>query len=481
MGYIIYDNKKIQPAPLMSVQKTYNRADDNTITGSSYNITLNGWILPNKGSPNSSGAFWDQTGYPPDEMSLLPDSFLAVLTRKQEAIRTLFDKNSQGKLFEVQSDNGVFALRCIVTVLDIDFQENVWDRYCKYTINLSTNELLPLFGNPIETFDELIESVSESWSIENNETPIDLDNLYGINVTHSLSAKGKVRYDGNGTKLYDAWEEARVWCKKRAGYNSGVVLDPSGLLYVPSSYNAYNHVRSENIDKFGGSYNLTESWSLSPSGAVEDFNISIQKSYDNSISTVSIEGSVQGMELRNSNMSIAKNKYDSAKDYYNSIKGLIHQRAQTFSSITLNPISKNSTESRNPLTGLINYNIEYDSRPTNLIDGAIYENITININDKSDRFASIPVLGRPDGPVLQPLNTSDEKRKSISIEAVFSGLYNPSDLAGSFQFPESKFQTLKDLVDPINNGARKSFLNQPQKVWEPITQRASVTYEWTYE
>lgn len=122
MGYIIYDNKKIQPAPLMSVQKTYNRADDNTITGSSYNITLNGWILPNKGSPNSSGAFWDQTGYPPDEMSLLPDSFLAVLTRKQEAIRTLFDKNSQGKLFEVQSDNGVFALRCIVTVLDIDFQ-----------------------------------------------------------------------------------------------------------------------------------------------------------------------------------------------------------------------------------------------------------------------------------------------------------------------------------------------------------------------
>lgn len=83
--------------------------------------------------------------------------------------------------------------------------------------------------------------------------------------------------------------------------------------------------------------------------------------------------------------------------------------------------------------------------------------------------------------MLQPLNTSDEKRKALSIEAVFSGLYDPNNIVASFTFPEYKFTALKDLMDPINNGARKSFLNQPQKVWEPINQRASVTYEWTYE
>ena len=62
-----YDGKALIPAPFVSISKEYNALDDGTPVGSTYSIVLHGTLLSFKGSPSSSGTFWESTDYPPDE------------------------------------------------------------------------------------------------------------------------------------------------------------------------------------------------------------------------------------------------------------------------------------------------------------------------------------------------------------------------------------------------------------------------------
>lgn len=337
MGYVIYDGNKIQPAPLVEIEKNYSRSDDGTIIGALYTLTMNGMFLPDKGSPLADGTFWTGSLYPPDtNPPTNPDSRLAVILKKQKAIMELFSEDNQGKLLEIFPADGSTPLSCNPNIISVNFEQDIWFNYCRYSIVLSTNELFP-FNIVSEVFPEFLDSISDTWSIENDETPLNPTNLYTIKVSHNLSAKGKIRFDNVGGIERQAWEEARAWCIRNAGYNSGIVLDPSGLLRVSNTLLPYNHVRSENIDKYGGAYALTESWILSPSGvygtATEDFNISIQSAYDNSISSVTVEGSVQGLEERATDMTIVKSKYQNASGYYNDIKNNIYSRAQSYSNL----------------------------------------------------------------------------------------------------------------------------------------------------
>ncbi|MHA2388026.1 MAG: hypothetical protein ACXACW_04810, partial [Candidatus Hodarchaeales archaeon] len=81
-----------------------------------------------------------------------------------------------------------------------------------------------------------------------------------------------------------------------------------------------------------------------------------------------------------------------------------------------NPLS--TSFGYNNTAGTIIYSYSYDNRPYNCVSNARLENITFSENNPQDVFASLTVLGRAAGPLLQDIGTVGQRTREISIEAV---------------------------------------------------------------
>jgi hypothetical protein len=483
---VIYDGNKIIPGPTVSITKNYNRLgnEESEIVSSNYEIVLNGTIVAFKGSPNSSGIFWDQSGYPEDE-NISIDSRLGAVLRKQKALRTLFSKENEGKALEIQSDDGSQPLKMYPNILSISFPEGLWHTICPYTITLSANQIFPLE----ESFLYNISSASESWSLEPQDTPenfnVETNNSFQTSsyyrLGHNVSAQGIRVYDDLGNILKQPWESAKEWVISRLGINQQIV-DSSGVNNIPSYYTGKDHFRTEEVDQINGSYSVNESWLLTSGNAIEDFTVSITSDISNPYTVVDINGSIRGLEEKDSNMTITKTRYENASEYYETISSKFFSRAQTiYDSNILNSLPINTNIGRNPANGTINYSFQYNSRPSGIIEGALSENINVSYTDGGESFASVFAIGRSKGPVLQALGTAEAKTKTLSIDAVFNSSLNPDNLIGSFSFPESKVSDIVEQLNPINEGAVKSFKSPASKNWSPITGQLSYSVTWTYE
>ena len=64
---VSYDGNKLIPAPFVEISKDYIKTGDGKKVGSTFNVSLQGTIVPSKGSPNSKGGFQRQHGDKPDE------------------------------------------------------------------------------------------------------------------------------------------------------------------------------------------------------------------------------------------------------------------------------------------------------------------------------------------------------------------------------------------------------------------------------
>jgi hypothetical protein len=483
---VIYDGKKIIPGPTVSITKSYNRlgGEESELVSSSYEIVLNGTIVAFKGSPNSSGVFWDQSGYPDDE-DIQMDSRLGAITRKQKALRELFSKDNEGKALEIQSDDGSQPLKMYPKIISVSFPDGLWHTICPYTITLSANQIFPLE----ESFEYNISSASESWSLEPQDTPenfnIETNNAFQTSsyyrLGHNVSAQGLRIFDENGNVVKQPWESAKDWVISRLGINQQIV-NSSGVNNLPSYYTGKDHFRTEEVDIINGSYSVNETWLLTSGNAIEDFTVSITSDINSPYKVVDVNGSIRGLEEKDSNMFITKTRYENASEYYEQVSSKFFSRAQTiYNSNILNSIPVNTNIGRNPANGTINYSFQYNTRPSGIIEGALSENINVSYTDGGQSFASVFAIGRLKGPVLQALGTTEAKTKSLSIEAVFESSLNPSNLIQSFSFPESKISDIVSQLNPINEGAEKSFASPASKNWSPITGQLSYQITWTYE
>lgn len=498
---VSYDGKKLIPAPFVRISKTYTKSEDGSVLGSIFNLSIIGTIVAWKGSPTSSGTFWASSGEPSDEV-VVGDSRLGVMLRKQEAIRELF--SNEGKSFEIQSADGSTPLKCNPRITDIDFPEEKWYDLCQYTINLEADAL---YGGPnaLEDFvsnsgvsdKAFIKNASESWSIETNEGVEELlgNKLYPtFRLTHNLNAVGTRFFDETGKLVREPWKNARNWVLPRMGLNSSIIHS-SGVNNLPSYYNGYNYVKNEQPDILGGSFSVTETWILSSGSATENFSVSTGSSTDG-LTTVSIEGTIQGYDTPSVNEFPQgdSDRYTNAVNKFNEISSIVFTRAQTYAGISLNITPNNSTVGRNPFTGVINYSYQYDTRPSNCISGVKSEVISLVDNLHGDVFASIPVLGRTKGPVLQDISTTQATSRALSIEIVVEppsfGNNTLLDIRTAFLTSKpsinptysGQIQKVIDAVDPSKiDTSATVFRNQPRESWEPRSGRYSYQIEWTYE
>lgn len=496
--YVIGANTfRIIPTPLIAIQKTYTKSGDGNIIGKIYNITITGTLVAWMGSPKSDGSFHMAGGYPDDE-NIVANSRLSALQRKQEALRNLF--SDEGHSLEIQALDATSPVKCYPRFIDINFTEGIWYDRCEYTITLEADRLFGAIEETAnETFSEYISSADESWVFETDEaSPEGLGKPRTYRLSHTVSATGKRYYEAPGSLEKESWEQAKDYVQSRLGFDAAIALS-TGVNNLPSYYTGYNHIRSEDINKAGGSYSVTENWLIASGTVLEDFTVEKTTSLDNPYTRVSMQGTITGLEQRNASMGLTTSKYTNAQSYLTYIQSVALTRAQTYSGLTLNVLPLTEVYGYNDIGGSIAYTYEYDNRPT-IITGA--RSVTVNVVDilAGQKYASIFVLGRTLGPVLQDLGTTDERKRSLTIEAVFS----PTITSAQSQALSTLalLNSLSSIGNPLHNGAAAQteleaiinasapvaaglgttqFGGQPQENWEPLTRRFIYQKEWTYE
>jgi hypothetical protein len=358
MAFVIYDQKKIIPAPFISVQKEYVKSAGGTkiaghtglpdapkkregnIIGSNYTIQLSGTLVASMmGSPQIDGTFYGGSNYP-DAAKKTPQTEKTLvgddqdkqrfnrLMKMQQSLRWLFSED--GHFFEIDDGLGNEVFKCIIReVGSIEFSEadkgGNWTDRCEYRITLIADEILSS-GHPLcplgeDTKDNdpknlpkdvsgndiYLEEATENWSVEPQEEGSDENSPYTFLVNHQVTARGKRVYDGAGAVTSEAWEEAEKWVKTKITSTGGadpqsitsdqqntVTLGTTGLNL--SGYLPYNRMRSENVDEMEGSYSVSETFLLAKENSTQGFSLSLKASQSTGLTVVSLSGDVSGLD-----------------------------------------------------------------------------------------------------------------------------------------------------------------------------------------
>jgi len=455
----------------------------------------------------------------------------AAMSSKQRALRALFAKDGQRmEVTDWTNDSPSFV--CYPRLIDeIQFQDGIWVDKCDFTITLECDTILFGQSDDALTVDDegtliaggevytgitestligslsgaFIQDYDEDWSIEVDdslgETP---DYPRSYRITHNVTATGKTHHTPSGTLT--AWKEARKFVQNRMAENvsdypnvNGII--GSGTINLIDSYGGFNHVRSEQIGEANGTYSISETWLIASGNAYENYNSSTSSSNSESFVNVSIEGVIRGLT------SISPSgygpggvsAYDNAQGKYNAVSnsgsfGLtsdIFKRADNLVAVQLNSQPITLTVATNKYTGEITYSATFNNRPTNIISGVLAEDLQINDTYPGDVFATIPVIGRKTGPVLQYIGGRTEYRRDLALNLVmdytkipYGSGRNPLLLKKPSVIEPTATQIanlIKELSPQGEPGVVKYFLSPPTENWNPKTGAYSFNLTWTYE
>lgn len=406
-----YDGNAIIPCPFVSIQKEIERSDSGKIRKMVFLVTLRGKLVAHMGSPRSDGSWHTSSGYPADE-TISQDERLASFRSKIGALKKLFEV--ENKWFEIQPYDGSAPIKFRPRVRGIDFAEGNWVEYVDYTIQLETDKIW--YGD-IECSGISSSLVEESWQLEISD---DSRKIYRL--THNVAAEGKTTYDIAGDVDEEGWEIARDLVIPNLGIDTAMFLAPNNAIPIPVGYTARNYNRTQQINELEGRFSVNETWILTVDDHQEEFNVNIRKGANDGLTTVSVDGTVTGYGPIDNTLTPAQYsefKYNKANTYYGTLiatnNSALLTRAQNYSGVSLNPVPLQQSTGRNPISGVITYNIEFNNRAANVIANSLVEDVTITDDNPADIFARLVVLGRALGPILQPIGTVTESRRDISV------------------------------------------------------------------
>ncbi len=479
------------PVPLMRLGVTPNKTSAGEILGFTYQMTLSGDLIL-------------QSGHSILEIDEMQDDLTAAV------------QVGDGQNFVIECDTETI-LDCYPRITNGPvFEQGQWVNRSPYTIDMEFDVLFTGSG-----FSQYISEYNEEWAFEFPEDKTQFS--WQVNgetdflpftgrVTHNVSATGKSVYDSGGLEK-SAFLQAKDFVASKLGMDTQFIENSGIINLSAANFGFFNHYRTINANEAAGTYAVNESWLIVgdndfPSGtgvsqgnALEDFTISVNKSNESRFYEVRIEGSVQGLETRTygtgvGDFQITEQRYDAAVDYFNAISDRFYGRCQlvldnTYPSLNrdLNIISLADSTSHNPYLGTIQYSKAFNDRPSNcLIDSSgnavSNESITITDNHGGDMFASIFVLGRTKGPVLQNLGTRSQKTRSCQIEC----LMTPADICPT---GSSAVTTLINSCKPYNidiivSGIGEQslsgtvFRNEDQESIDIKNGRYTRSVTWTY-
>lgn len=508
----------IRPVPLVSISETKFR-DKAGQYGTQYNINLNGTLISHAGSPIydndgdltpiGGGSF---TGDGPNNnfatsvtdtpsYNLASNQLSAAIFSKQKDIRELFRQDYQK--IEICDYAGNVIHTSYPIVESINFEEGTYVDLNRYSISLVSYDLSGV-GLPDGT-PSGIEDFSDTWSIEVDDTFGEFSVPKAYRITRNLSATA---VDTSGVGI-ESWKFARKYLIDHVGvptnagsgypnYKADGYKFSKGIIDIPTAYSGFNHSRTENIDIGAGSFSLSDTWFLMDSGfpAVETSNISIQAGNDSAFTTVSVDGTIRGLNTLGDQ---ASNALERARTKYLEISnsGLfgvgcdIYKRCNNRVAHTLNSSPTTISLGLNEAAGEITYNLEFNNRPVSIFTGVTSETINVNDTYPGDVFAIVPILGRSTGPLLQYTGSRTEYRREVGIEIILDASdigYGDQRADLILRKPSISDPIKTELINVIRQvspanepGVRQYFLSPPTESWNPKTGSYSLNLSWTYE
>lgn len=378
------------------------------------------------------------------------DSFDLVYNKKLKLQAAL----ASGKQPFLITQNGSPIVSGLYPLIqNVQFGEGVWVDRIPYTFSMIYEEDSENLG---------ISSYNETWDYEENA------DRSTATASHAISAVG---INTNPSGLNNAFSNAKSYVLAKKGW-SNVVASTPAFVQASGTYDAYEELRTENVDVAGGSYSINEKFTLSSGTYIHTSTASLSID-DASIGTLSIDGNIKGLGRSTLAFSRALTGWKAIKPklplqasgYYSELEG----PATLFTSHTTS-----YTVTRNEFDGTITYQVSYTDSPAENIPSGL-QDWSINVSDQKPvrLYASFPIMERTLGNVVQDIGTSTEGTYTISGSAVGKANY-------PFASVLSYVQEQINLKRPLAVNYQTLRLNSKQINKEEDKNTVNFTLEWIY-
>lgn len=490
-----YGDYQFDPKPLFTISKEYIKTAAGTGLGTRYTLNIEGQIIPDTGKVLGQPRAGLQKVF--SEVDTLRQAFnqdFKLLKLQCDANPAIISGYPRIETFEVNnaSDNYVVRADYAISLTLPSLTGNAFNASGPVASGSTSgcgvqDADLSSFGI-IEYSDEfniefLDERLGGTLSLSLGEIPS------VFNIQRTINARGDSIADCVETYKHP-WERARDFIEPRLGFQPE--FTGLGGLLCPTN-NVTNNYRSINVNKTEGTVNVTENY-VALTGAIsayEDFEISMESANDNPLSTVSINGTVQGVTSIGYDDCPATGtpKFNNAHSLWSdSVSGALYSRAQAVfdsspkhaANLTgaLNPTQLTTTIGYNPIGGTVTYSYTYDNRPVNCYAAAVTEIIRYSEVEPNDVFASLTVLGKTSGPVLQAINTIGPKTRSISIQALLP-IEHDCAAVGFSGAPDVYDTLINTYKASLQTSYAQVFVNSASKTWEPHVGRFTAEASYT--
>lgn len=383
---LFIDNKRLIPAPFVSIDRSINFAGDGRPIGQNYRITLNGTLLPNKGSPLSTG-WYSGDGYPPDQVFTTDEEKHEALLAKQDLLNEVF----AGPSFEFKYlPSGGSPVICRPKLVGLTITPGTWVIKSDYQVSMEAAVLSRSGTKEFDLSPELgtsgyfLTSATDTWSIAERD---DGQSIYQIQRT--VGATADTQYTTTGAMyggVNESWRNAKAWVVARMGTNAVPTGNYFGLSVTGTLYNL---VEDENIDTTAGSYSINRRYTYGITNYIEERSISRVTEFNllqdggPIIDRISVNGTIQGLAADNT----PSGKLVAAWGYWNSIAAGLG----TLVGANGNPVSRNVTEDTK--NGTLNYSLEFINN-----SGSIFKHVyDVSFTYDSASNPSVSINGTIEG------------------------------------------------------------------------------------
>ncbi len=311
---LLIGTKKLIPAPILNIQRNVKFAADGSPINTDYSITLNGTLLPNRGSPRSDG-FWMSAGDPDNESNITDADRFNSIIKKQSLLRDALAVTGYKLTY---SAPGYPTVEFYPTLNSITFDQGPWVVNSTYQISLTAPNLITDSISDQAVWDSgylnyNLSSIGDSYSVKERE-----DNTNVLEITRTTNAVST--FTTSYSTGNEPWKLARTWVSNRIAsvpFNSGLV----GLGITLTTPSGYNLVEEESVDAFAGSYSRSQRFTFHSNNYLETRRIS--RSFEPAllgdlgpgIERISVEGSIVGYDPNNN----VTGKMNAARAYYSGI------------------------------------------------------------------------------------------------------------------------------------------------------------------
>ena len=466
-----YGDYSFDPRPLFTVNKETLKTSSNSGLATKYSMTLNGTILP--------------TGIDLDNNK----GGLNTVISGTHALRAAFEKDFNLLLLQCDSDTPIISGYPKVVSIDINNASDNYIRRADYTINFelptltgTRSDSVGLAGGEGDLSSLGLVSLSDDSSIEFLDERVggaslevfggDLPTVFTI--TRNISAQGDSLSPTDSEGYVEPWKRAKQYAIDNLASTGDFHSYFSGLMCV-DGLNITNNYRTLSVNKTDGSVSATQTYVAFKGAynAIEDFEVSVEQSNDTPYTNVSINGTVQGhanIDYGNGGDECPPTgaKFNNATAMFQGVvSGNMYSRAEKAFDIhghlgitgdlNIKPLSY--TVGYNPIAGTVTYSASYNDRLAFYYASAVTETISYTFNDRADLYASITILGRAEGPLLQQLGTKGPKTVDRSIDA----LVKPTDELAV----DAAYTAVFNAYSPLMADPTDSLVSSDNKTWEP--------------